>query len=54
MRNMLVIETKIIATIAARTNKYIDLRDVHSAGINVERINMSHASHADSIKIIST
>ena len=54
MRNMLVTKTKIITTIGPRTNKYNDLRDLHSAGMNVVRINMSHASHTDSIQIIST
>ena len=54
MRNMLVTKTKIIATIGPRTNKYNDLRDLHSAGMNVARINMSHASHADAISIIES
>ena len=54
MRNMLVTKTKIITTIAPRTNKYNDLRDLHSAGMNVARINMSHASHTDAISIIES
>ena len=54
MRNMLVTKTKIIATIGPRTNKYNDLRDLHSAGMNVARINMSHASHTDAISIIES
>ena len=54
MRNMLVTKTKIIATIGPSTNKYNDLRDLHSAGMNVARINMSHASHADAISIIES
>ena len=51
---MLVTKTKIIATIGPRTNKYNDLRDLHSAGMNVARINMSHASHTDAISIIES
>ena len=54
MRNLLVTKTKIIATIGPRTNKYNDLRDLHSAGMNVARINMSHASHTDAISIIES
>ena len=54
MRNMLVTKTKIIATIGPSTNKYNDLKDLHSAGMNVARINMSHASHADAISIIES
>ncbi|MGB1946868.1 MAG: pyruvate kinase [Gammaproteobacteria bacterium] len=51
---MLVTKTKIIATIGPSTNKYNDLRDLHSAGMNVARINMSHASHTDAISIIES
>ncbi|MDC1110476.1 pyruvate kinase [Gammaproteobacteria bacterium] len=51
---MLVTKTKIIATIGPSTNKYNDLRNLHSAGMNVARINMSHASHADAISIIES
>ena len=51
---MLVTKTKIIATIGPSTNKYNDLKDLHSAGMNVARINMSHASHADAISIIES
>ena len=54
MPDMLVTKTKIIATIGPSTNKYNDLRDLHSAGMNVARINMSHASHADAISIIES
>ena len=54
MRTMLVTKTKIIATIGPSTNKYNDLKDLHSAGMNVARINMSHASHVDAISIIES
>jgi len=54
MRNMLVTKTKIIATIGPSTNTYNDLKDLHSAGMNVARINMSHASHVEAISIIES
>jgi pyruvate kinase len=47
-------KTKVIATIGPSTNKYDVLKDLHSAGMNVARINMSHASHADAINIIQS
>ena len=54
MPNMLVTKTKIIATIGPSTNKYNDLKSLHSAGMNVARINMSHASHADAISVVES
>ena len=59
---MLITKTKIIATIGPSTNEYSSLKDLHAAGMNVARINMSHASqtdaltasHTDSIQIIAT
>jgi|TARA_B100000497_G_scaffold87211_1_gene97225 pyruvate kinase len=51
---MLVTKTKIIATIGPSTNKYNDLKSLHSAGMNVARINMSHASHADAISVVES
>ena len=54
MPNMLVTKTKIIATIVPSTNKYNDLKSLHSAGMNVARINMSHASHADAISVVES
>ena len=54
MPNMLVTKTKIIATIGPSTNKYNDLKSLHSAGMNVSRINMSHASHADAISVVES
>ena len=47
-------KTKIIATIGPSTNKYDDLKDLHSAGMDVARINMSHASHADALNVIES
>jgi len=47
-------KTKVIATIGPSTNKYDVLKDLHNAGMNVARINMSHASHADAINIIQS
>ena len=51
---MLTTKTKIIATIGPRTNAYEDIKDLHSAGMNAARINMSHASHSDAITIIES
>jgi pyruvate kinase len=49
---MKIIKTKIIATIGPSTNKYKSLQDLHTAGMNVARINMSHASQADAATVI--
>src|SRR6056300_43896 len=54
MPSMQATKTKVIATIGPSTNKYNELKDLHSAGMNVARINMSHASHADAIHIIQS
>ena len=37
--------TKIICTIGPATEKLSALRKLHSNGMNVARINMSHATH---------
>ena len=49
---MRVTKTKIIATIGPSTNEYSLLKDLHAAGMNVARLNMSHASQTDALKII--
>ena len=49
---MKAIKTKIIATIGPSTNTYDSLKKLHKAGMNVARINMSHATHADAQNII--
>ena len=54
MLSMQATKTKVIATIGPSTNKYDDIKDLHSAGMNVARINMSHASHTDAINIIQS
>ena len=54
MPSMQATKTKVIATIGPSTNKYNELKDLHSAGMNVARINMSHASHADAMHIIQS
>ncbi len=54
MQFMTQIKTKIIATIGPSTSKYSDLKSLHAAGMNVARINMSHASHSDAIHIINS
>ena len=46
------IKTKIIATIGPSTNTYDSLKKLHKAGMNVARINMSHATHGDAQNII--
>ena len=46
------IKTKIIATIGPSTNTYDSLKKLHKAGMNVVRINMSHATHTDAQNII--
>jgi pyruvate kinase len=49
---MKAIKTKIIATIGPSTNTYDSLKKLHKAGMNVARINMSHATHTDAQNII--
>jgi pyruvate kinase len=51
---MRVTKTKIIAAICPSTNDHTSLKDLHAAGMNFARINMSHASQIDLIQIIAT
>ena len=44
--------TKIICTIGPATASFETLRALYEAGMNVVRLNMSHATHADAAKII--
>ena len=44
--------TKIICTIGPATEKLSALRKLHSYGMNVARINMSHATHKSAKLII--
>jgi pyruvate kinase len=44
--------TKIICTIGPATASYETLADLHRAGMNVVRLNMSHADHAGAGRII--
>ena len=46
------IKTKIIATIGPCTDTYDVLKKLHKAGMNVARINMSHATHKDAQHVI--
>ena len=46
--------TKIICTIGPASNKTTILKKLHKAGMNVARINMSHATHNDAKKIIDS
>ena len=48
------IKTKIIATIGPSSDTYEMLKKLHRAGLNVARINMSHATHKDAQNIINT
>ena len=45
--------TKIIATIGPSTDNFDAIKSMHAAGMNVVRINMSHANHSYAKKIIS-
>ena len=44
--------TKIIATIGPSTDNFDAIRSMHAAGMNVVRINMSHANHSYAKNII--
>ena len=46
--------TKIICTIGPASNKTSILKKLHKAGMNVARINMSHATHNDAKEIIDS
>ena len=45
--------SKIICTIGPATNTLSMLRQLHKAGMNVVRINMSHATHKSASSIIT-
>ena len=44
--------TKIICTIGPATSELITMQKMYSAGMNVVRINMSHASHDEALNVI--
>ena len=50
---MIVRRTKIICTIGPATNSYEKLEALYHAGMNVVRLNMSHADHDDSARTIN-
>jgi pyruvate kinase len=45
--------TKIICTIGPATASFNVLKQLHEAGMDVVRVNMSHSDHADALKIIN-
>lgn len=45
--------TKIICTIGPATASFNMLKQLHEAGMDVVRVNMSHSDHADALKIIN-
>ena len=45
--------TKIICTIGPATTSFEALKELYAAGMNVVRLNMSHADHATSLKIVN-
>ncbi len=46
--------TKIVATVGPACDTYDKLFELTSAGVNVFRLNFSHGSHEDKLKIIRT
>jgi pyruvate kinase len=45
--------TKVICTIGPATTSFPVLKQLYEAGMNVVRVNMSHATHADAKKVIN-
>jgi pyruvate kinase len=45
-------KTKIIATIGPATESKVNLEKIIKAGVNVCRLNFSHGSHEDHLKVI--
>ena len=45
--------TKVICTIGPATANFDTLRELYLAGMNVVRLNMSHATHGDALRIIN-
>ena len=45
--------TKIICTIGPATSELSTMQKMYAAGMNVVRINMSHASHDEALNVIN-
>ena len=45
--------SKIICTVGPATDSIRSLRQLHKCGMNVVRINMSHATHTSALKVIT-
>jgi len=45
--------TKIICTIGPATSEFNTMQKMYAAGMNVVRINMSHASHDEALNVIN-
>ena len=45
--------TKIICTIGPATSELNTMQKMYAAGMNVVRINMSHASHDEALNVIN-
>ena len=44
--------TKIVATVGPACNQYSQLLDLANAGVNVFRLNFSHGTHEDHLKVV--
>ncbi|MCB9034473.1 MAG: pyruvate kinase [Chitinophagales bacterium] len=54
MKHKTISKTKIIATVGPASNNYNTLEKLFLAGVNTFRLNFSHGSHEDHLKVIQT